>query len=201
MSPSIIKIQRIVEPSELERTIKSYCIQLPCNEQRHLQLDRVAQSLDQTDLGCLQGWNIVEELPGHSLSQSMSTWLTWRVEPRATFPLFPSQWCFQLCFQECVQTQSLHSLPLPPKCARIRCGKGCIPELILFLSCCQLSDRMSHFLSCHLVLYLLYSKQRLCHCFICFTGIHQLSGKLFQCFTNFIIKKLFPYIQSKSPSF
>lgn len=45
----------------MERTIKGYLIQFPCNEQGHLQLGQVAQSLNQTDLECLQDgalqWN------------------------------------------------------------------------------------------------------------------------------------------------
>ena len=35
--------------------VKGHLVQLPCNEQRHLQLDQVAQSLIQPDLECLQG--------------------------------------------------------------------------------------------------------------------------------------------------
>ena len=48
----------IVELFELEGTLKGHLIQLPCNEQGHLQLDQGAQSPVQPDLECLQGWSI-----------------------------------------------------------------------------------------------------------------------------------------------
>ena len=42
---------------ELEGTLRSHLVQLPCNEQGELQLSQVAQSLVQPDLECLQGWD------------------------------------------------------------------------------------------------------------------------------------------------
>jgi len=39
----------------MEGTLKGQLAQLPCNEQGHLQLCQVAQSLVQPDLECFQG--------------------------------------------------------------------------------------------------------------------------------------------------
>jgi len=44
--------------SGLEGTLKGHLVQLPCNEQGHLQLHQVAQSPIQPDLECLQGQGI-----------------------------------------------------------------------------------------------------------------------------------------------
>ena len=41
---------------ELEGTLKDHPVQLPCRDLGHPQLDCVAQSPLQPDLGCLQGW-------------------------------------------------------------------------------------------------------------------------------------------------
>jgi len=49
---------QIIEFLELEETFKGHLVQLPCNEQRHAQLDQVAQDLIQPGLECLQGWGI-----------------------------------------------------------------------------------------------------------------------------------------------
>jgi len=43
---------------ELEGTFKSHLVQLPCNEQGHLQLSQDAQSPIQPDLECFQGQGI-----------------------------------------------------------------------------------------------------------------------------------------------
>jgi len=40
-----LKDYRIIELFELEGTLKRHLVQLPCNEQGHLQLHQVAQSL------------------------------------------------------------------------------------------------------------------------------------------------------------
>ena len=45
----------IIEFLELEGTFKGHLVQLPCNEQRHPQLDQVAQGLIQPHLESLQG--------------------------------------------------------------------------------------------------------------------------------------------------
>jgi len=45
----------IIELFELEGTLKDHLVQLPCNEQRHLQLDQVAHSTIQPHLKCVQG--------------------------------------------------------------------------------------------------------------------------------------------------
>ena len=45
-----------MESFELEGTFKGHLVQLPCNEQGHLQLDQIAQSPIQPDTECLQGW-------------------------------------------------------------------------------------------------------------------------------------------------
>ena len=47
---------RIIYSFELEGTLKGHVV--PCNEQGHLQLNQVAQSLVQPDLECLQRWGI-----------------------------------------------------------------------------------------------------------------------------------------------
>jgi len=52
------KNHRIIEPSELERTLKGHLVQLPCNEHGHLQRDQGAlsspvQCMSLTE--CLQG--------------------------------------------------------------------------------------------------------------------------------------------------
>jgi len=44
---------RIIESSELEEVFKDLLVQLPYNEQEHPQLDQVAQSHIQPDLGGL----------------------------------------------------------------------------------------------------------------------------------------------------
>jgi len=49
-------MQQIKESFELEGTLKSYQVQLPCNAWEHLHLDQVAQSLAQPGLECLKGW-------------------------------------------------------------------------------------------------------------------------------------------------
>jgi len=46
---------RITESLELEGTFKGHLVQLPCNEQGHLRLDQVAESLVQPGLESLQG--------------------------------------------------------------------------------------------------------------------------------------------------
>jgi len=48
----------IIKLFELEGTFKNHLVQLPCNEQRHLQLHQFAQSHIQPDLERLQGWGI-----------------------------------------------------------------------------------------------------------------------------------------------
>ena len=45
---------RIIESLELEGTFKGHLVQLPCNEQGHVQLDQVDQGAIQLDLECLQ---------------------------------------------------------------------------------------------------------------------------------------------------
>ena len=58
---SQLKVQSLPEITllfELEGTLKSHLVQLPCNEQGHLQLHQVAQSPIQPDIECLQGWGI-----------------------------------------------------------------------------------------------------------------------------------------------
>jgi len=45
-----------MESFGLEGTFKGHLLQLPHNEQGHLQVDQVAQSLVQSVLECLQGW-------------------------------------------------------------------------------------------------------------------------------------------------
>jgi len=47
---------RIIECFGLEGTFRGHPALLPCNEQGHLQLDRVAQSPVQPGFECFQGW-------------------------------------------------------------------------------------------------------------------------------------------------
>ena len=47
----------------LKGTFRGHLAQPPCHEQRHLELDQVAQSPIQPDLECFQGWDI-EHLSG-----------------------------------------------------------------------------------------------------------------------------------------
>ena len=58
---------RIIESSEFEGMLKGHLVQLPCNEQGHLQLHQIAQSLIQADLEHLQGQGI------HHLGTTCST--------------------------------------------------------------------------------------------------------------------------------
>ena len=53
---------RIIESLELEGAFKGHVVQLPFNEQRHLQLDKVAQSPVQPGFECPQSRSIVKEL-------------------------------------------------------------------------------------------------------------------------------------------
>jgi len=48
----------IMEWFGLEETSKHHLVQTPCNEQRHLPLDQVAQSPVQPDLACFHRWGI-----------------------------------------------------------------------------------------------------------------------------------------------
>ena len=57
-----VKYHRITISFELEGTLKGHLVQLPCNEQGHLQLEQVAQSPVQPDLECLQGWASLDNL-------------------------------------------------------------------------------------------------------------------------------------------
>ena len=66
------KDRRIIELFELEGTLESDRVQLSCNEQGHLQLDQVAQSPVQPDLGCLQGQGI-HHLSVHSVKCSSAS--------------------------------------------------------------------------------------------------------------------------------
>jgi len=52
------KSNRIIECFGLEGTFKGHLVQPPCNEQGHLQLDEVVQSLVQPSPECFQGWGI-----------------------------------------------------------------------------------------------------------------------------------------------
>ena len=45
--------ESVIELLELERTFKGHLLQLPCNEQGHLHLEQITQSLIQTALECL----------------------------------------------------------------------------------------------------------------------------------------------------
>ena len=47
---------RIIESFKLEGTFKGHPVQLPCNEQTHVQLYQVAQGLIQPHLQSVQGW-------------------------------------------------------------------------------------------------------------------------------------------------
>lgn len=49
---------RIIEQILLERTLKGNLFQAHSNEEGHLQLDHVVQSLLQPDLECFQGWSL-----------------------------------------------------------------------------------------------------------------------------------------------
>ena len=62
---------RIIGLFELERTLKGDPVQLPCNEQGHLQLEQDAQIPIQPDLAYLQGWGI-----HHVSGQPHSVWKT-----------------------------------------------------------------------------------------------------------------------------
>ena len=66
---TFINCSTVIESSELEETFKVLLVQPPCREQGHLQLDQVAQTPIQLDLGCLQGHGI-HHLSGHSSSAS-----------------------------------------------------------------------------------------------------------------------------------
>jgi len=55
-----------MERFELEGTLKGHLVQLPCNEQGHLQPHQGAQSPIHPDLERLQGWGI------HHLSEHVS---------------------------------------------------------------------------------------------------------------------------------
>jgi len=78
----------------MERTFKDHPVHLSCSKQEHLQLDQVARSLVQPDLGCLWGQGIL-----HLLGQPVGGWfpngLHWRpaVGLRGSFPIAePGVW-------------------------------------------------------------------------------------------------------------
>jgi len=48
----------LLQNHRIIQTFKDPQVQLPCNEQGHLQLEQVAQNLIHPDLECLQGWGI-----------------------------------------------------------------------------------------------------------------------------------------------
>jgi len=58
MFVAVFVLHRITESFELEGTLRGHLVQLPCNEQGHLQFHQVNQSPIQPDLECLQGWDI-----------------------------------------------------------------------------------------------------------------------------------------------
>jgi len=79
----------------LEETFKDHLVQLPCNEQRYLPLDQVAQVPVQPDLECLQGWRIhhISGQPVHGQTHYCSLLLLNLVQsptsfsPKTLFPL------------------------------------------------------------------------------------------------------------------
>ena len=62
---------KITESLVLEKTLKVHLIQLPCKEQRCLQLQQVAQCPVQPDLECLQGGGSTSSLG--NLCQCLTT--------------------------------------------------------------------------------------------------------------------------------
>ena len=68
-------IHRITESFRLEGTFKSHLLQSTYSEQRHLQLDQVAQSPVQPDPECFQGWGIYRLSGNISTDDSHCRWL------------------------------------------------------------------------------------------------------------------------------
>ena len=58
ISSSSFNIEFIIKSFELEGTFKGHVVQLPCNEQEHLQLHQFPQSLVHPNLEHFQGWRI-----------------------------------------------------------------------------------------------------------------------------------------------
>ena len=58
----IAEVDNVLELFELERTLKGHLVQLPCNEQGHLQLSQLLRAPIQTELECLPGWDIHQPL-------------------------------------------------------------------------------------------------------------------------------------------
>ena len=86
-------IHRIIELSQLEQTLKCQLVQLPCNEQEHLQLDHGAQSPIQPDLECLQGCSI-HHLSRHYSSLNHSVILYWGYICIYIYPKASNQYLF-----------------------------------------------------------------------------------------------------------
>ena len=53
-----MEINGITESFELDETLTGHLVQIPCNEQGHLQLEQGAHGPVQPDLEHLQRWNI-----------------------------------------------------------------------------------------------------------------------------------------------
>ena len=77
---------RIIESLELEGTFKGHLVQLPCNEQGHVQLDQVDQGAIQLDLECLQRWGI-HHLSGQPVPLPHYKRLLPYIQPKSLFQL------------------------------------------------------------------------------------------------------------------
>ena len=99
---------------KLEGTFKGHVVQLPCSEQRHVQLDQVAQSLIQPHFENLQGWGINHisrqpvPVPHHPHCKRLFPYI------QAKPALFKLEAIFPCCITTDPAKETVHFFPVAP---------------------------------------------------------------------------------------